>query len=400
MNGYTNWFYVFVAFFCVLGLIVSLVIFITHKGSKFLSRMLAAILFCLSYALFGYLLYITEEFLRVPHLYRTNVFFSLCVAPLCYIYIRSSLDQSFGFRKWDFLFFVPAILYTLQFIPFYLLPASEKVVIIKVALQSKSLGAREPEALLPQGIGFLLRMVYSLILIFSTFVLLIRWKRSDKGLILKINENKEIYKWLFYLSLVLASTFLSLIVGHIFLLSHFFEQYRISTLTLTFTIFFISFYLLFKPNILYGLTGWVHMPVIFEHTQTPSQEMETDLKRQSFSEEQIISYEKLVEDHFRENLPFLKQRYSIRDLSKEVGIPSYLLSAFINQQYGKNFNEFINDNRINYLIAFASENPDSLLQYTLEVLGQMGGFNSRASFIAAVKRKTGKTPSEIFGNST
>jgi AraC-like DNA-binding protein len=106
----------------------------------------------------------------------------------------------------------------------------------------------------------------------------------------------------------------------------------------------------------------------------------------------------LVEDHFREYLPFLKQRYSIRDLSKEVGIPSYLLSAFINQQYGKNFNEFINDNRVNYLIAFARQNPENLLQYTLEVLGQMGGFNSRASFIAAVKRKTGKTPSEIFGN--
>lgn len=397
MNGYTNWFYVYVAFFCVLGFVVSLILFLTHKGSRFLSRILAGILFCLSYSLFGYLLYISGEFLRVPHLYRTPVFFSLCVAPLSYIYIRSLLDQSFDFRKRDFLFFLPAVLYTLQFIPFYILPASEKIAIIKVALQSKSIGAREPEALLPPGIGFLIRMVYSLVLIFITFVLIFRWKGSSRGQLLKIHENREIYTWLVFLSIVLSSTFLSLIIGHIFLLSHFFEQYRISTLILTFTIFFICIYLLFKPNILYGLKGWIPLPEIDDIDQLPDPDEESDLKRQTFTQHQILSYHRIVEDHFSKNLPFLKHRYSIKDLSSELGIPSYLLSAFINQEYGKNFSEFINDSRVSYIIDFARQNPDCLQQYTLEVLGQMGGFKSRASFISAVKRKTGNTPSEIFG---
>ena len=72
-------------------------------------------------------------------------------------------------------------------------------------------------------------------------------------------------------------------------------------------------------------------------------------------------------------------------------------TAFINQEYGKNFSEFVNENRITYLVEFTKHNPESLIQYTLEVLGQMGGFSSRAAFIAAVKRMTGKPPSEIFG---
>jgi AraC-like DNA-binding protein len=73
------------------------------------------------------------------------------------------------------------------------------------------------------------------------------------------------------------------------------------------------------------------------------------------------------------------------------------LSAFINQEYRKNFSEFINDIRVSYLVDLIQENPEYLNKYTLEVLGQMAGFKSRTTFILAVKRKTGKTPSEIFG---
>ncbi len=405
MNSYTIWLYIFVAFFSILGFFVSLVIFLTHKGSRFLSSLLAAMLFCLSYSLFGYLLYISGEFLRVPHLYRTPAFFSLCAAPLSYIYIRSSLDQSFAFKKWDFLFFIPAILYTLQLIPFYILPATEKIAFIEIAIQNKAKGEREPEGLLPPGWGFLFRMLYSLSLICSTYVLLFKWRKSARAELLKIDTNKEIFSWLVYLSIILSSTFMSLLVGHIFHLAHLFEQYRISTIALTVNVFFICIYLLFKPNILYGLKGWVHFPatesaVTIMPTSDPliSDDEEISASRYSFNQEQIIRFQKLIEDHFRENAPYLKHRYSVKDLSNDVGIPAYLLSAFINQEYGKNFSEFINDSRVSYLINFAKQNPDVLQQYTLEVFGQMGGFKSRASFIAAVKRKTGKTPSELFDN--
>jgi AraC-like DNA-binding protein len=155
--------------------------------------------------------------------------------------------------------------------------------------------------------------------------------------------------------------------------------------------------LLFKPNILYGLKGWLPLEVTTDIPELPQSKTETVPKKQSISLEQGVVFKNILEDHFKKNLPFLKQGYTIRDLSTEVGIPSYLLSAFINQEYGKNFSEFVNENRITYLVEFTKHNPESLIQYTLEVLGQMGGFSSRAAFIAAVKRMTGKPPSEIFG---
>jgi AraC-like DNA-binding protein len=87
--------------------------------------------------------------------------------------------------------------------------------------------------------------------------------------------------------------------------------------------------------------------------------------------------------------------YSIRDLSIGVNIPVYQLSAFINQEYGKNFSEWVNDFRFSFLQKMMKENPEFKL-YTFQALGKLAGFNSRTSFISAIKKRTGKTPSEYF----
>jgi AraC-like DNA-binding protein len=161
-------------------------------------------------------------------------------------------------------------------------------------------------------------------------------------------------------------------------------------------------YLYFKPEILYGFRGWIPVLVNPERIALEKKE-ETDplvspLKRVTISQEQGQAYKAMVEDYFSQHRPFTKPRYSIKDLSDELGVPSYLLSSFINQEYGKNFNEFVNDQRIDYLVDLVKQEPKHL-DYTLEVLGQLGGFNSRSTFIEAVKRHTGKMPSELFQKS-
>jgi AraC-like DNA-binding protein len=51
---------------------------------------------------------------------------------------------------------------------------------------------------------------------------------------------------------------------------------------------------------------------------------------------------------------------------------------------------------VDEIVEITNGNSD-FLQFTLEGLGQQVGFQSRTAFIAAVKRRTGKTPSEFFG---
>jgi AraC-like DNA-binding protein len=86
----------------------------------------------------------------------------------------------------------------------------------------------------------------------------------------------------------------------------------------------------------------------------------------------------------------------LSDLSAEIDVPVYQLSAFINQEYGKNFNELVNEYRVGYVKKLLDANSE-YRQYTLEAIGRMAGFNSRTTFIAAVKKVSGMTPVEYLG---
>jgi AraC-like DNA-binding protein len=106
---------------------------------------------------------------------------------------------------------------------------------------------------------------------------------------------------------------------------------------------------------------------------------------------------RIIETYFHSSLPFRKHGYSIGNLALETGIPVHQLSATINQEFGMNFNEFINSYRVNYLTEIIQDSFD-LQSYTLEALGKMAGFNSRTTFIAAIKKHTGMTPSLFFSH--
>jgi hypothetical protein len=49
----------------------------------------------------------------------------------------------------------------------------------------------------------------------------------------------------------------------------------------------------------------------------------------------------------------------------------------------KNFNELVNDFRVDYLTSLI-KTSSAYNQFTLEALGKEAGFNSRTAFIAAV----------------
>lgn len=392
-----EWNYVLVTVIGTLGLLMSGLLYVLNKQESFTARLLAILIFLVTLSGMNTGLMLTNFYLLFPHFWRITVFTMLCVPPLSYLYVRSILKQQYRLEKTDYLFLLPAIAYTLCYIPFYLLPATEKRAIIHQLLDDMLLIAKEPESILPQGWGIMLRLLYSFSFPIIQIIMLQRYKKRVLDKEMSGGQNAEIYQWLYFFTISLFVLYLLLIFWHTLQLTDIYDFYQLITLTIFFFLLSVSLYLFKRPNILYGLKGWFQ-PQLDQQVleQIDSKSLLENEERTFFDRSQEIELKDKLENHFLSNRPFIKTGYKIRDLSDELGIPIYLISAFINQQYGKNFNELINEYRINYVSDLLKTSPESH-QYTFEAISREAGFNSRKSFINAVKKKTGKTPSEYFG---
>jgi len=383
----------FVFLVAIIGLMVAAILYFLNRESSFSARLLAGYLLSISVISIFSALYHTNFFLFFPHVPRTMVFLSLSASPFAYLYLRSVLRQQFTWTKSDFLFFIPAVLYTINMIPFYAMPRDEKLVIIRQQLADNSIIALEPEGWFPQGWGIILRMIYGVVLASFQVKMLVNWRKKNSEKL--IPQNLAMFRWLIGFTMLVLSSFIILLIEYAFQISYFFDFYRLITLTMTVSICITCIFLFLQPNLLYGLTGWFQ-----EANESTISEPEIAIAQETtpsntFSKETERSYRALLESHLTNQQPFLKVGYKIGDLSKELDIPTYILSAFINQAYGKNFNEWVNEYRVHYLKGLLQKNPD-FRKYTFEALGNLAGFNSRTTFIAAVTKTTQKTPSEFF----
>jgi AraC-like DNA-binding protein len=277
------------------------------------------------------------------------------------------------------------------------LPSPEKIKIISTIISNNSLISQEPEGILPAGWAVMIRVLYGLGTNIAQFVLLAKNKKRILDNENKSAHNVAIFRWLFFFTFAMSLLYLLLIVIIGFQLTLYFSIWQAVILSITVTILFICLTLLISPTILYGLRGWIQKTEIMPVSSIENTAFTSDTnvqKRLSLSNEKGKLYKVQIEKHFAENHPYIKGGYTIAELSKELDIPSYILSAFINQEYGKNFNELINEYRVDYFLNLVKQ-PNLNSQYKLETLGNQAGFNTRASFIRAVKKKTGLTPSDF-----
>lgn len=92
-----------------------------------------------------------------------------------------------------------------------------------------------------------------------------------------------------------------------------------------------------------------------------------------------------------EEKPYLQPQIVINDLVKRLGTNRNYLSQIINDNFDTNFNNFINEYRVKEARKLILKSEYQ--QYTIEAIGQIVGFHSKASFNSAFKKFTGVTPS-------
>lgn len=96
-------------------------------------------------------------------------------------------------------------------------------------------------------------------------------------------------------------------------------------------------------------------------------------------------------NQFENTKQFTKQDMSLALLAAHFGTNTKYLSEVINTHKGKNFNSYINELRINYIIDKLKNNK-TYLQYKISYLAEESGFSSHSSFATVFKAVTGISP--------
>ncbi|MCD9856269.1 helix-turn-helix domain-containing protein [Epilithonimonas sp. JDS] len=98
---------------------------------------------------------------------------------------------------------------------------------------------------------------------------------------------------------------------------------------------------------------------------------------------------------FEESESFRDQNMSLSVLSSRLNTNTNYLSRVINNHYGKNFNNYINDLRIDYIIKKIRQDP-KYRKYKISALAADCGFASHSSFTTKFKEITGLPPSQFM----
>ena len=316
----------------------------------------------MTYAGINTALFATNFFIQFPFLWRITLFPQMLMPPAAFIYVRAILNQEIRFKKTDILILLPIFFYAVNFFPVYSMPLAEKREMIKTLLSNKSLISLEVDGLLPNKMGLSLRMIYSLAFAIAQSIMLYRWNAKLKRQGNSSLQNIEMLKWLTFFTWVINLIFVLLLAAafwqnetsiNVFLI--------ISAIALSGTIA-LSTYLLSKPQILYGLKGWLQINEVNNKLTL----LPTDKER----------FQKKITTNFKNNNYFVNPDYKLTDLANEIGESPSLTTTFINQEYGKGFDHFINDMRIAYMNNQMLSNP-LWKSYSHEARAKMAGFKSR-----------------------
>ena len=402
----------------VVGLLSFLIFFIHWMGNKkpslpnFLFR---CFLIANAYYFIVAALIKSEAILTVPHLFRTGTIAGLLATPLVYLILIKSLKNE-PWKNIDYLHFVPALLYIIDFIPFFMLPTESKLELLANLSKSgdtATLGFEEGWVF--NGTFWVMSKVlqpltYSIFCFITLDRIIKKSGRSFK------NDNRRLILLLYWLSTYL---FLNTIpVGLSFADLTGSNGWEITSFIIFSSTLITCLFLLLNPEVLYGLKGiWIISEERFPNDSNkealpitePAGTTESSLTAESMSVfrepdgresylsvRQVEKMKKDLSEYMNENQPYLQQGFSLPQLAKETKFQLQHVSAFLNQHMGENFNDYINKFRVNHLISLFEQDPTIIDQFTLEYLGNQSGFGSRSAFITSFKKFTGQTPSAYF----
>lgn len=357
------------------GIIYGFILFRSTTHNKLANRILAIILFFLSYRLI-------VQVMRLFGIgyydawYYAMIDLSWVHGALLYFYTKAQLQPKFKFKKRDWIHFLPLVI-QISFSVF-------------VRLQNLYWDGTKESLSWLGYYGYVVWMnnptIYivasSLIIIYSYQALKLLKDANERLVIQDIKMTwirRIIRSFLVYFSLVLVVLLADLIIfntsneGSYFYFTRFYYYP-----------FFIGMAI---------LTYWIGLEGFSRRNE---KEVE---KKNPISEEELYKLKQIaerLEQFMKQDRLYKNPELSVNSLGKELDIKPYLISRSLSEVFDVRFNDYINAYRVKEVQALLNDTKNA--KYTLLSLALEAGFNSKSSFNRAVKKHLGILPSDLRPN--
>lgn len=316
-----------------------------------------------------------------PDLFMITKSFIFLVAPSAFLYVRNILSEETIAKKYDYLHFVPFVIYFSLTVIVWLGNFTDFQFFDYLSVVIKN-----PFSMLSLT-GWLLYAFCQTMMILNYDI------KKCKG---NHTQRLKLLGWLRIYNLVILFLFSALFVHH-FLISNRnsidFSCYILISSVLIFTVT----WLYFKPQIFYDFALNDDSSEITTDNET---ELKTNESKSNLPAVKEIIFDKKeeyllkLEDVFTTKKLFLKKDFVIRDLAEETGISVHHLSNLINSEFSLHFQDYVNLKRIEYFKE--KINDPKWKDLSLEGMAWGSGFKSRTTCFRAFIKHTGKSPSEYF----
>lgn len=179
------------------------------------------------------------------------------------------------------------------------------------------------------------------------------------------------------------------------------KQQKIEDLSQRLIIF--SFVVLFLTILIYGYILnkkkeklGVVTTILQTIKESKNEVVQADLETKYSQKTDLLSKDKeyaLLQklDSFEKTNKFLSKNVSLGLVASQLDTNTKYLSEVINRHKKKNFNTYINELRIKYILNKLTTDSN-YLNYKISYLAEEAGFSSHSSFVSAFKTFTGTTP--------
>jgi len=302
-------------------------------------------------------------------------FIAFLPIPFAILYLNGILPKSQKIGVFAYLLILPPLIYTINFIPYILLPIADKIQIISFPNSAK---VNECFIWISWTRANAIRDLYNNICGGILLIFMFRIIRQGKQ-----SFSKKNYFTLIQLVVIMGTLFIIVTYNNLILHGEFKTPKILGLIPL-----FIPLSFIFFPNFLFDnavnndLT--FYLKIVNRFTKNGEKTEEVD--------DEIIVTSSAIMNYLRHKKPYLSPGFSVHDIVTQLDIPQKTVTDCFNQVIKIPFPRMRNQLRIEY--AMDQFKNDAHLKNSISGIATDAGFKNRATFYIAFKEVTKMTPVE------